>query len=194
MAQVDAQTNTADDEIPDKEAKRQLKLFREKVEDEALEHQQAYLNITPMMDMMTILLVFLLKQFAVQQAASMSEGLALPTSTIEQTRPPGVNITITQNAILVEGDAVTTVRSGAVDPAVKRDGANSYYITPLVDVLTKHGNRLKKISALGGTQFDRTATVMVDKNTPYRLLTEVLYSAGQAEFSNYRLAVIKKAQ
>ena len=35
--------------------------------------------------------------------------------------------------------------------------------------------------------------VMVDKNTPYRLLTEVLYSAGQAEFKNYHLVVIRRA-
>jgi len=181
-------------DVPDKVAKKQLQRFRDKVEEEATEHQQAYLNITPMMDMMTILLVFLLKQFSVQQAQAMTEGLQLPSSQIEQARPPGVNITVTQNAILVEGDAVTPVRGGAVDPSVKRDGANSYYITPLVDVLTKHGNRLKKIAAMGGTPFDHTATVMVDKNTPYRLLTEVLYSAGQAEFANYRLSVIKKAQ
>lgn len=182
------------DEIPDKEAKKQLQRFRDKVEEEAVEHQQAYLNITPMMDMMTILLVFLLKQFSVTQAAAMAEGLSLPQSSIEATRPPGVNITVTQNAILVEGDAITPVRGGAVDPSVKRDGANGYYITPLVDVLIKHGNRLKKIAAMGGTQFDHTATVMVDKSTPYRLLTEVLYSAGQAEFGNYRLSVVKRAQ
>ena len=120
----------------------------------------AYLNITPMMDMMTILLVFLLKQFSVQAAAaSMSEGLQLPTSSIEAQRPLAVNVTVTQNAILVEGDAVTTVRGGAVDPSVKRDGANGYYITPLVDTLTKHANRLKKIAAMGGTQFDGTAMV-----------------------------------
>jgi len=188
-------TEVVGNEIPDKEAKKQLQRFRDKVEEEAVEHQMAYLNITPMMDMMTILLVFLLKQFSVQQqAAAMAEGLVLPPSTVEATRPPGVNITVTQNAILVEGDAVTPVRGGAVDPSVKRDGANSYFITPLVDVLNKHANRLKKISAMGGTQFDHTATVMVDKNTPYRLLTEVLYSAGQAEFGNYRLSVIKKAQ
>jgi biopolymer transport protein ExbD len=182
------------DEVPDKEAKKQLQRFRDKVEEEAVEHQMAYLNITPMMDMMTILLVFLLKQFAVQQAAASVEGLQLPQSSIEAARPPGVNITVTGSAILVEGDAVTSVRGGAVDPSVKRDGANSYYITPLVDVLNKHANRLKKISAMGGTIFDHTATVMVDKNTPYRLLTEVLYSAGQAEFSNYRLSVVKRSQ
>ena len=182
----------ASNDIPDKEAKRQLKSFQEKVEEEAEEHLIAYLNITPMMDMMTILLVFLLKQFSVQQAAAMSEGLQLPSSTIEAARTPAVNITITQSAILVEGDGITTVRAGGVDPSVKRDGANGYYITPLVDVLTKHANRLKKIAAMGGTQFDGTAMILVDKSVPYRLLTEVLYSAGQAEFKNYHLTVIRR--
>ena len=185
----------AANDIPDKEAKRNLARFRAQVEEEAIEHQMAYLNITPMMDMMTILLVFLLKQFSVQAAAlQMPPEMQLPTSTIEQQRPLAVNITITQSAILVEGDGVTTVRNGAVDPSVKRDGANGYYITPVVDVLTKHANRLKKIAAMGGTQFDGTAMIMVDKNTPYRLLTEVLYSAGQAEFKNYHLVVIRKNQ
>ncbi|MDB4969230.1 MAG: Adventurous gliding motility protein [Myxococcales bacterium] len=184
-----------DNDVPDREAKRQLKRFRAQVEEEAIEHQMAYLNITPMMDMMTILLVFLLKQFSVQaSAASMSEGLQLPMSSVESQRPLAVNVTITQSAILVEGDGVTTVRAGAVDPSVKRDGANGYYITPLVDVLNKHANRLKKIAAMGGSQFDGTATILVDKNTPYRLLTEVLYSAGQAEFKNYHLVVIKRGQ
>jgi biopolymer transport protein ExbD len=192
---VATQKATASTDVPDREAKRQLKRFRAQVEEEATEHQQAYLNITPMMDMMTILLVFLLKQFAVQQAATLSsEALQLPTSSIEAQRPLAVNVTITQNAILVEGDGVTTVRAGGVDPSVKRDGANGYYITPLVDVLTKHANRLKKIAAMGGTQFDGTAMVLVDKSTPYRLLTEVLYSAGQAEFKNYHLVVIRRSQ
>jgi biopolymer transport protein ExbD len=182
-------------DVPDKEARRQLKSFRAKVEEEAEEHLIAYLNITPMMDMMTILLVFLLKQFSVQAAAaSMAEGLQLPQSKIETTRPLAVNISVTQSAILVEGDAVAPVRAGAVDPSVKKDGANSYHITPLVDTLQKHANRLKKIAMLGNTQFDHTAMIMVDKSTPYRLLTEVLYSCGQAEFSNYHLVVIKQGQ
>ena len=190
-----AQQTTKGSDIPDKEAKKQIARFREKVEQEVEEIHAQYLNIMPMMDMMTILLVFLLKQFSVQAAAlQMPPEMTLPTSTIEQQRPLAVNVTITQSAILVEGDGVTTVRNGAVDPSVKRDGANGYYITPLVEVLTKHANRLKKIAAMGGTPFDGTAMVMVDKNTPYRLLTEVLYSAGQAEFKNYHLVVIRRAQ
>ena len=182
-------------EISNREAKKQITRFRNQVEAEVEDLHLQYLNIMPMMDMMTILLVFLLKQFSVEaSAAAMSEGLSLPTSSVEKKSPVAVNITITQNAILVEGDAVAPVRAGTVDPSVKRDGANGYYITPLVDVLTKHANRLKKIAALGGSEFDSTAMVMVDKGTQYRLLTEVLYSAGQAEFRNYRLVVIRKAQ
>jgi biopolymer transport protein ExbD len=183
------------EEVDDKEAKRQLSRFRAQVEEDAEEHLQAYLNITPMMDMMTILLVFLLKQFSVQAAAaSMADGLQLPASTVETTRPLAVNVTVSQNAILVEGDAVAPVRAGAIDASIKRDGANGYYITPLVDTLNKHANRLKKIAAMGGTVFDGTAMIMVDKATPYRLLTEILYSAGQAEFRNYHLVVIKRGQ
>ena len=87
----------------------------------------------------------------------------------------------TQNAVVIEGDPVVTVRQGAVDPATKKEGANSYHINPVVDTLTKHANRLKKLAAMQGGKFDGIALVMVDKRTPYRLLTEVLYSAGQAE-------------
>ncbi len=192
---MSADKTVASNDIPNRAAKRQITRFRDRMEAEVEELHLQYLNIMPMMDMMTILLVFLLKQFSMQATAlATSEGLTLPNSSIERNSIVSVNITVTQNAIVVEGDAVAPVRAGAVDPSVKRDGANGYYITPLVDVLSKHANRLKKIGALGGGDFDNTAMVIVDKSTPYRLLTEVLYSAGQAEFRNYRLVVIKKAQ
>ena len=184
----------ASNDIPDTEAKKQIARVKSKVEAEIEEIHLQYLNIMPMMDMMTILLVFLLKQFAVTAAAATQTGLNLPSSSIERPQNQALNITITQTAILVDGDPITPVRAGAVDPAVKKDGANSFYITPLVDTLTKHANKLKKSEALGMGKFDGTATVMIDKSTPYRLLTEVLYSAGQAEFGNYRLVVIKKGQ
>ena len=178
-----------------REAKKQLSRFRDKVEEEAIEHQMAYLNITPMMDMMTILLVFLLKQFAVQQsAAAMSDGLQLPSSTIELQKPPGVMISVTQTAIIVDGDAVAPVRNGSVDASLKKGGANSLEIIPLVSTLDKHRKRMQQLQLMtnGATKWDNTATVLIDKNTPYRLVTEVIYSAGQAEFSQYRLTVIKK--
>lgn len=180
-------------EVDNKEARRALSRLRAKVEEEAGEIN--FLNIMPMMDMMTILLVFLLKQFSVQQMQmNTPSGLLLPASSTTLSPQPAVNITVTENAVVIEGDAVVTVRQGAVDPSAKKEGANSYHISPIVDTLTKHANRLKKLAAMQAGTFEGVALVMVDRRTPYRLLTEVLYSAGQAEFNNYRLVVLQKGQ
>jgi biopolymer transport protein ExbD len=37
-------------------------------------------------------------------------------------------------------------------------------------------------------------TIIADKTTPYRLLTEVMYTAGKAEFQKYRLVVLQKGE
>jgi biopolymer transport protein ExbD len=156
-----------------------------------------HLNITAMMDMMSILLVFLLKQFAAEQASlNLSDSLQLPRSSSPLKPIPSVNVTVTTNAIIIEGTPVVSVRAGAVDPASKRDGVSGYYITPVVDTLQKHATRLKKLEAMSGgkQKFDGTMLLLVDRSIPYRLVTEVLYSSGQAEFKNYRLVVLQKEQ
>ena len=107
---------------------------------------------------------------------------------------PSVNVTVTTAAVIIEGDAVVSVRGGAIDPSSKRDGANGFYVTPIVGTLEKHAKRLKKIEGKGGATFDGTMLLLVDKTIPYRTLTEVLYSAGEAGFKNYRLVVIAKGE
>lgn len=156
----------------------------------------SHLNITAMMDMMTILLVFMLKQFAVQQASmTMSDQLQLPHSTSTLKPTPSVNVTVTNSSVIIEGDSVVSVRGGALDPSSKRDGANGFYVTPIVTTLQKHANRLKKIEELshGSSPFDGTMLLLADRSIPYRTLTEVLYSAAEAGFKNYRLVVLSKS-
>jgi biopolymer transport protein ExbD len=177
-------------DIPRRKARKILGRFKSELESAG---DVNHLNITAMMDMMSILLVFLLKQFSVEQASlNLAESLQLPKSSAQLKPQLSVNVTVTTNAIIVEGEPVVPVRAGAVDPGTKRDGPNGYYISPLVDVLQKHANKHKKIEALtGGKQkFDHAMLLLVDRSIPYRLVTEVLYSAGQAEFNNYRLVVL----
>src|SRR5215471_939445 len=92
------------------------------------------LNITPMMDMMTIILVFLLKSFSsTTSTITFNQDLQVPKS-ITQLKPKlAVTVTITKKVILVEGDAVAPINAGHTDANVKRDGENGYYITPLVE-------------------------------------------------------------
>ena len=150
------------------------------------------LNITPMMDMMTIILVFLLKSFTSSATlVNLDNNLALPSSQTQLAPKQAVPVTITKRVVLVEGDAVAPITNGRIDPQLKRDGDNGYYITPLVEMLNKLARREKKVAEMTGQKFDGELTIIADKNTNYRLLTEILYSCGQAEYANFRLLVLK---
>jgi biopolymer transport protein ExbD len=150
------------------------------------------LNITPMMDMMTIILVFLLKSFASTSSnINFDQNLQIPKSSTLLKPKLAVSVMITKKVLLVEGDAVAPINQGKVDPTVKRDGENGYYITPLVELLEKHAKREKKVADLTGNKFEAQLMIVADQTTPYRLLTEVIYSCGQAGYANYRLLVLK---
>ena len=115
----------------------------------------------------------------------------MPRSTTQLKPKEAISLTVTKKVILVEGDGIAPINGGKVDPAVKRDGENGYYITPLVDILEKHARKEKKVAELTGVPWDAQLMVVADQTTPYRLLTEVLYSCGQAGYANYRLLVLK---
>jgi biopolymer transport protein ExbD len=154
-----------------------------------------FLNITAMMDMMTIILVFFLKNFSVSTSSTaVGEELRLPGSSTQIAAHQAIALTLTTKALLVEDEQVAAIQGGAVDASLKRDGPNGYFITPLHDRLSRHATRLKLIQARSGNKqpFNGEMTVLCDGQTPYRLLAEVLYTAGQAEFSRYRLVVIQR--
>jgi len=150
------------------------------------------LNITPMMDMMTIILVFLLKSFSSSTSAiTFDSNLQVPKSLTELKPKLAVTVTLTKKVILVEGDAIAPINAGRVDPAVKRDGENGYYVSPLVEILEKHAKRERRVAELTGQKFEAQLMIVADQTTPYRMLTEVIYSCGQAGYANYRLLVLK---
>lgn len=155
----------------------------------------SFLNITAMMDMMTIILVFFLKNFSVSTSnVNIGKELNLPGSTTQIGAHQAVSIAVTTKAILVEEEQVASVKQGGVDASIKRDGEHGYFITPLYEELARHATRLKLIErkSAGKQPFSGEMVVMCDRGTPYRLVSEVLYTAGQAEFSRYRLVVIRR--
>src|SRR4051794_13065522 len=150
------------------------------------------LNITPMMDMMTIILVFLLKSFTSSSALiQLDQNLQVPASSTHLKPKEAVPITITRKVVLVEGSPVVPVNNGRVDATYKPQGENGYLIAPIKDKLDLVAKREQRVAERMGHKFDGELMVVADKSTPYRLLTEVLYSCGQAGYANYRLLVLK---
>src|SRR5689334_8972047 len=112
------------------------------------EQEEVGLNIYPMMDMMTILLVFLIMQFANGAAEIVqSSELLLPTSTSEAEAAQALSIVISSSEVVVEGKQTLPLRNGKVDPSLKQGGGTGWLITPLYNSLKEHRDRLKMIAS-----------------------------------------------
>jgi biopolymer transport protein ExbD len=150
------------------------------------------LNITAMMDMMTIILVFLLKSYAASAIMlTQSEDIKPPISSTRAVPKDTVAVTITQRDILVGDRVVVTLENGQV-PASQLDGR---LVKPLDQALRREVEKLKLIAARNpAAPFSRELSVIGDRKIPYDLLLTVLYTAGQAELENYRFVVLQKGE
>jgi hypothetical protein len=151
------------------------------------------LLITSLMDAFTIILCFLLKTYGSDPVnITQSTELRLPGSISKAPLKAATTIAITRNAILVDDRRVVDLRDGAVDPSNKRDGATGYFINPLFDALTEAAQNQKLIASRNrSVRFEGLALVLGHKTTTFRTLTEVLYTAGQAEFNQFKFAVVQ---
>ncbi|MBI5509747.1 MAG: biopolymer transporter ExbD [Deltaproteobacteria bacterium] len=172
----------------EKERKRYRKGRRAK-RDKAGEIKE--LNITAMMDMMTIILVFLLKSYMTSSAAvTISEDLKIPRSTTQAKPEDAINVTVTLAQVAVNDKAACPVVNGAI-PEDYREGSGMM-ISPVFDALTKEVEKQKYIAKFNPKQpFTGKLNVIADRRVPYHTILEVLYTAGQAELGQYKLMALK---
>lgn len=167
---------------------RKARARKKRIEREA-EGEIRELNITAMMDMMTIILVFLIKSYSASSiTVTASEDVRPPGSTTRTTPKDTVAITITQKAILV-GDK----RKVQLDRStVNKTDLSGNLIIPLDAALKKEVEKLKFIAARNAkAPFNNEVSIIGDKRIPYSLLSSVLYTAGQNDLSNFRMVVIQ---
>ena len=153
-----------------------------------------------MLDIMTIILVFLLKTLGESSASvPQSDDLRLPASVMKKApAQEGVLVTVSKTQILVGDDKILTlpgreslVQAG-VDARFKRSGPNDLFIVPLGNALMaarKTDVAVRRAKGLDPSSSE--AIIIADKGTPYRLLMEVLFTLGQSEYGKYHLMVIQ---
>ena len=101
--------------------------------------------------------------------------------------PPMVGplIEITPEHIAVNGRLVVPLKDSVVHPIYKRDGASGYLIIPLLTTLQKVTSVLKAQEKAQRRNFNGMATYVIHPKASYRLVSEVLYTSGQAEYGTY---------
>ncbi|MEK6531596.1 MAG: biopolymer transporter ExbD [Deltaproteobacteria bacterium] len=157
---------------------------RSRTKDRKSRHVEAALTLTSMMDMFTIILLFLLKSFSSEgEIMTVDKSLRLPVSISTQTPKQRFIIQISTNDIIAEGEAVAVV-----EDEIKK---TEYVIAPLLEALNKNTERLAFIAQNNpNIKFSGEVIVQGDKSIPFALLKKVMYTCGQAGYNGISLAVI----
>lgn len=158
---------------------------RRKIPGETISH----LNLTPMMDIMTMLLVFLVKSFATApENINVNLSLRPPESTTQVEMKAATKVTVTKEQILVDDSVVLELAQ------VKVAAGGQAAIPVLRDALLERADHLKALENRGGPPFDGRLLVVADEETPYSMITSVLLTAGESKFSEYKLVVMQKTE
>jgi biopolymer transport protein ExbD len=146
------------------------------------------LSLTSMMDMFTIVLVFLIKQVDSEgNLLTQAENLKLPISTsLKTSKEIALTVVVDSKQILVDNEAV------AETPAVAKQ--DSLMIASMIPALEKKREEEKKSALAKGDEPDQAGNVIVqlDKNTSYDVMYKVMASCGWAGYTNIAFAVIMK--
>ncbi len=166
------------------------------------------LNLVAMMDMMTILLVFLLKSYSVS-AISIPVGgeMRIPMSSHLLNPTEAVKLTITkvgsaEAVIAVDEETVISLTAEMMSKIEGQTKARKFLIPDLHKAMVAKAKKVKDMAQAqanaGGTgtkvEFDRKVMVLADKDTPYWLVTAVLYTSAEAEFDQYQLVALRQEQ
>jgi biopolymer transport protein ExbD len=158
------------------------------------------LNITSMMDMMTIILVFLLKSYSTDDiSVAPSKDLQVPISSAEKAPKLAVNVVVSQREIVVDGEEVLTLERvqnelGKEVTSVPSDEKRGQLISALYERLLEKAETAKDLAMRTGSEefeFKGEILLQCDKRLPFSVIREVMYTAGQAQFGNFRFVVIK---
>ncbi len=165
-------------------------LARKKRRDREAEGEIKELNIVAMMDLMTIILVFLIKSFSASSiTVTASEDVRPPLSTARATPKDTVAITVTPKVIMVGDKRRVELKNGAAQP----DDLSGKLLLPLDAALKKEVEKLKYIAERNpGAPFEGEVSIIGDKRVNYELLSSVLYTAGQNELDKFRFIILQK--
>jgi biopolymer transport protein ExbD len=142
------------------------------------------LQLTSLLDMFTIILVFLMVSFqAEDKDFVLHAGLELPQSSAKSPFKTGVNLAITAEGVLIEGKKVYDLQDGrAADE--DQEAGKAERITQAV---AQTWSQLKREEGE-----EDIVVIQADKGLPYRTIHLVMRSAAYAGAYRFRLVVEKE--
>ena len=161
---------------------------RKKKKKEEEEEAHSELNLTAMIDMMTILLVFLLKSYSVSTNNIDLKNLTLPRSTSPEAIVDATKVTITTSAILVDEKPVPLPTGGKLSlantpqgpmfPKEVLDPSDDHHIPALQKKLEESAERQRKVLERQKRELHSKILIIADARVPFITVAQVIRTVG----------------
>lgn len=148
------------------------------------------LNLTPMVDMFTLLVVFLLMNFsATGEILYMAKGMQLPEAEKVEEMDIGPVVTITDDQILLQGKPVAETK-----PLLEEGNQEIPVLKEGLEKLIQTHQKLSRKELKPGEPFDGKLFIQADRRQDFRVIKKVIYNANAAGWFHLNFAVNNAAQ
>lgn len=147
------------------------------------------IDITSLLDILTIMLVFLLQSYNSSGVTiNVPKDIELPRSASETLNNFGVNIQVSKTQIFV--DDAEVVNTETPNDQLFDEGGRR--IVPLYNELVKIKETIKQSEKLSpqAKKFSGIANLVVDKSLKYNYLKRVMYTCAAAGFKEFKFVVL----
>lgn len=147
------------------------------------------LDITSLLDILTILLVFLIQSYnASGVIINVPDGITLPRSASENQNTFGVNVQVSADKIWV--DDVEVFNTAAMPEKVyDNDGRR---IIALYNELVRVKENIKRTekTSSDAAKFSGIANLVIDKTLKYNYVKRVMFTCADAGFKEFKFVVL----
>lgn len=143
------------------------------------------LNLTPLMDVFTILVFFLLFHSSGGDILETPKQIKLPDSVVETKPRETVVIMVSPEVVVVQGEAVVNTPE-LLDDSVKMVAG----ITERLEQLERNIIGISTKAVAEGKEI----TVLADKTIPFKVLKKIMSTCTGSGYGRISLAVIQKAE
>jgi len=146
------------------------------------------LNLTAMVDMFTVIVIFLLQSFSANgEIMFVQKEVTMPMAEMsEELTERGVVVTLFDNVVMLEGKEVA--RSDDLDPAEPGIPAMSEQLTGIRE-REEQADKLLGKTRDPNKPFEGSVIVQSDEDVDFMIVRKVIYSLNQAGWAKIKFAV-----
>lgn len=148
---------------------------------------QGQITLTSLMDILTTLLLFVLKSFVLEgEAVTPVPGVTLPESTSHAPAQSAVVVAIFDDVVMMDGEVVAQVSRASKSRDLMIDA-----LARRLDDAREQSIEIARLRGETEDAFLGKVSIQGDRSIHFAILQRVMYTCSQSGFENISLAVIE---